>query len=188
MPSALDAAATALRQGRLVVYPTDTLWGLAARATDDRAVARLFEAKRRPAGLAVSLAVSSLEEVEPWTELPDTVRGYLRRELPGPITVLLPPSGAARRRLAPGLLGAGGALAVRIPDHPVARALARRAGPITATSANRHGDPDAATLGEVRRVLGDRVAVYLAGAPRPSGVPSRIVDLTGPVPSDVARE
>ncbi|MHB8351481.1 MAG: L-threonylcarbamoyladenylate synthase [Thermoplasmata archaeon] len=188
MPSPLDAAAAALRHGRLVVYPTDTLWGLAARAPDPRAVALLFEAKRRPPGLPVSLAVSSLEEIEPWTELPETVRSFLRRELPGPLTVLLPPSGAARRRLPPGLLGPGGALAVRIPDHPVARELARRAGPITATSANRHGEPEAASLGEVRRALGRRVAVYLNGAPRPSLVPSRIVDLTGPVPSDVARE
>ncbi len=182
-----DAAVAALRRGRLVAYPTDTLWGLAARATDARAVERLFAAKERPRDRPVALALSSLEEIEPWTELDDPVRAFLRRELPGPITALLSPSRSARRRLPVGLLGPSGHLAVRIPDHPVARELARRAGPITATSANRHGRTDPASLAEVARELGDRVAVYLGGGPRPAGTPSRIVDLTGPIPTIVAR-
>jgi L-threonylcarbamoyladenylate synthase len=76
---------------------------------------------------------------------------------------------------------------VRVPDHPVARELARRAGPITSTSANLHGQPTSRTLAEARRSLGDRVAVYLPAAPKPSGRPSVLVDLSGDLPIRVAR-
>lgn len=182
MTDVLAAAVRALGRGALVVYPTDTLWGLGARARDRAAVARLYRAKARPAELPVSVAVSSLEEVEPLTEMTPVQRAYLRRELPGRTTVVLPPSARALRSLAPEVLGPRRVLAIRIPDHPLARELARRAGPITCTSANRHGAPDATELSAVRAALADEVAVYLDGAPAPSGSASRVIDLTGPVP------
>jgi L-threonylcarbamoyladenylate synthase len=185
VPDPIEAAARALARGRLVVYPTDTLWGLGARATDAAAVDRLFALKERPPDMPVSLAVSSLEEIEPLVRMLPAQRAFVRRELPGPITVLLPPSPAAKRRLAPALLGPGRSIGVRIPDHPVARELARRAGPITCTSANKHGRTPPPDLEGVRAELGDGVAAYLDGPPAPSGKPSRIIDLTGAAPAVV---
>lgn len=187
MAAALDRAVRALADGGLVVYPTDTLFGVAAAATDATAVARLVAAKGRAATQPISLALSSTEEIEPWAVLTPARRAALRDQMPGPITALLPASRAARRRFAPALIAPSGSLGVRVPDHPLARALARRAGPITATSANAHGRPPARTIAEARRALGDAVAVYLDGPPRPRGTPSTLLDLTGARPRRIDR-
>jgi L-threonylcarbamoyladenylate synthase len=187
MAAALARAVRALADGDLVVYPTDTLFGLAARATDAHAVARLIQAKGRSADQPISLAVSSTEEIEPWADLTPARRAAVRDALPGPVTALLPASALARRRLAPGLIAPTGSLGVRVPDHSLARELARRAGPITATSANRHGAPAARSVAAARRALGPSVAVYLDGPPRPTGTPSTLLDLTGARPRRVER-
>jgi tRNA threonylcarbamoyl adenosine modification protein (Sua5/YciO/YrdC/YwlC family) len=184
MPTApLDRAVAALARGALVVYPTDTLYGLAASAAHRSGVERLYAVKGRPTDQPVSIALSSLEEIEALTVLTPPLRAFLRRELPGALTVVLPGSPVARRRLSPRLFGPAGQLAVRLPDHPLARELARRAGPITSTSANRHGTPPAPELSGARAALGAEVAVYLDGAPSPSGTASRVIDLTGPMPA-----
>ncbi len=187
MGPAIERAVRALRAGGLVVYPTDTLLGLAARATDDGAVARLERLKDRPSGQPISVAVRSYSELEALTELGPSGRRFVRIHLPGPYTILARPSPLARRTLAPRLFARVGTLGVRIPDHPVARELARRAGPITATSANRHGRPPARTIREARRVFGSEVAVYLNVRPAGTGAPSRLVDLTGDEPRPVER-
>ncbi|MCI4336319.1 MAG: L-threonylcarbamoyladenylate synthase, partial [Thermoplasmata archaeon] len=154
----------------------------AARATDATAVARLLAAKGRSAGQPVSIVVSSTEEIERWTQLDAPRRAFVRAELPGPVTLLLPSSAEARLLLAPGIVSESGVLGIRVPDHPVARELARRVGPITATSANRHGAHAARTPAEARSALGRQVQVYLDGEPRPRGRPSALVDLTGARP------
>jgi L-threonylcarbamoyladenylate synthase len=187
MPPTVVDAARALASGRLVVYPTDTLLGLGARATDRAAVRRLLAAKGRPVGRPVSVTVSSTGEVERLAELSPAARRFLRTHLPGPYTVLVRPSKVARRTLAPSLFGGGRTLGVRLPDHPTARELARRAGPLTATSANRHGEPPCRTPAEVRRTFGSQVAVVLPARPPASGVPSTLIDLTGPFPHEVTR-
>ncbi len=184
----LSAAVDALAAGGLVVYPTDTLYGLGARAVDHAAVARLLAAKARPGGLPISIAVSSLEELEPWAVLTPMRRAFARRHLPGPVTLLLPASSRARHGLAPGIVGPEGSVGLRIPDHPVARELARRTGPITCTSANVHGRPPAATLSEARREFGAQVAAYIDGPPRPTGRPSQLADLRRREIRWVARE
>jgi L-threonylcarbamoyladenylate synthase len=176
MDTPLGAALRALAAGRVVGYPTDTLYGLAARADDPAAVRRVYAAKRRPADQPLSVAVSSWEEVERIARPSAAARAFLRRHLPGPYTVLLPP--LPRAPLAPELLS-GGSVGVRIPNHPLARELARRAGPITATSANRHGAPAPTSAAGARAQLGDDAALYLSGGPAPSGRPSAIVDHTG---------
>jgi L-threonylcarbamoyladenylate synthase len=183
----LDAAVRALRGGRIVAYPTDTLLGLGVRARDPAAVARLAAAKGRPTGMPVSVAVSSTEELESLLDLPPAGRRFVRTRLPGPYTILARPSPKGRSAVAPAAIGPGRLLGVRVPDHPVARELARRAGPITSTSANRHGAPPCATVAEARRAFGREVAVYVPGGPSPSGRASTIVDLAGPRPRLVAR-
>jgi L-threonylcarbamoyladenylate synthase len=186
-PSEIERAVRALRDGQLVVYPTDTLVGLAARADDPEAVERLVQAKGRPSGTPLSIALSSYEEIEPWAEVTAPRRAWLRRHLPGPYTALLPSTAAARRTFAPSVLSAGGTLGIRIPDHPLARTLAELVGPITSTSANRHGSPPAPSVVEARRIFGREVAVYLDGEPSPSGRPSTLVDLTGAKPRTISR-
>ena len=186
MASLLDEAVQALAAGGLVVYPTDTVLGLAAAAGDARAVRRLAAVKGRLDLQSVSVAVSSLEEIEPLATVRPAARGFLRRNLPGPITVLLRPSARARRSLAPSIAG-GRRIGLRIPDHPVARELARRAGPITATSANLHGRPPARSVAEARAAFGRAVRVYLPARPPPSGRPSTLIDLAGPRPRAIER-
>ena len=187
MASALADALRALAAGRLVVYPTDTLLGIGARASDPQAVARLAEAKGRPPGMPVSVSVSSTEELEALAELSPAARRFVRTRLPGPYTLLVTGSALAQRTLAVPATGTSGTLGIRVPDHPLARELARRAGPITATSANLHGRPPCRTVLDARRAFGDAVAVYLSGAPRPSGVASQLIDLTHGTPRAVAR-
>ena len=187
MPGSIRAAVRTLETGGLIVYPTDTLFGLGARARDRRAVERLTAAKRRPSGLPISVAVSSYEELEPWAEWTPERRAYARRVLPGAVTLIVPASRRARRELAPGIVGPEGSVGLRIPDHPLAREIARQAGPITCTSANRHGEPPARSLGEARASLGSAVGLYLSGSPPPSGRPSRLADLRGALPRFVER-
>jgi L-threonylcarbamoyladenylate synthase len=185
-PTVADAARV-LEHGGLVVYPTDTLLGLAARASDRRAVVRLEALKGIPSGQPISVAVSSLPEIESLSELSPAGRRFVRVRLPGPYTVLVPPSSLARTTLAPRLFAAGRTLGLRLPDHPVARELARRVGPITATSANFHGQPPCPTVRHARRVFGRKVAVYLAARPPVSGRPSTLVDLAREEPRVIAR-
>ncbi len=187
MPGSLDRAVAALRAGKLIVYPTDTLFGLGANARDARAVQCLLDAKRRPGGQPISVAVSSVEEVEPLALLTARCRAYLRRNLPGPYTVLLPASPTASKVLAPTIFGSSTMIGIRVPDHPVARELARRVGVITATSANRHGESPVTNLVTARRVFGDEVGVYVSAGPTPSGRPSSIVDLRRDEPRVVMR-
>jgi len=177
MTAPLDRAVAAVATGAVVLYPTDTLYGLGASATDRAAVARVTALKDRPGGMPISIAVSSVMELDRWCTLDDPARAYARRHLPGPVTLLVPASAEGRRRLAPAVLGHDGTLGVRVPDHPVARELARRAGPITATSANRHGAPPAASIASARRTFGRGIAVYVAAGPSPSGRPSALADL-----------
>jgi L-threonylcarbamoyladenylate synthase len=187
MGAALSNAVRALRHGGLVVYPTDTLLGLGARASDRGAVRRLLVAKGRSASQPISVCVSSTEEIEQYAVVRPSARRFLRRHLPGPYTVLLAPSARARRTFAPAVLGRT-TIGFRVPDHFVARELARAAGPITATSANRHGDPTARTLAEARRALGGHVSAYVPADPPGSGEPSTLVDLKGREPRVLARK
>jgi tRNA threonylcarbamoyl adenosine modification protein (Sua5/YciO/YrdC/YwlC family) len=186
MGATLSNAAQALRRGGLVVYPTDTLLGLGALASDREAVRKLIAAKGRSPSQPISVCVSSTEEVERYALVSPRARRFLRRHLPGPFTVLLLPSPEAYRRFAPSV-GGGSTIGFRVPDHRVACELARVAGPITATSANRHGAPPARTVAEARRALGRAVSVYLPALPPGSGERSTVVDLIGPEPREIVR-
>jgi L-threonylcarbamoyladenylate synthase len=182
MADLLARAVRALRAGQIVGYPTDTLYGLAVPATNVAAVDALVRLKGRAIGQPISVAFSSFEELEPYAELSAEGRSFVRTHLPGPFTVLAPGSARAGREFAPSI-AAGPSIGIRIPDHPLARALAQHAGPITATSANRHGAPPSRTATEARRVFGDRIAIYLPSEPAPSGAPSTLVDLTRSAPA-----
>lgn len=169
----LTAAVAAIRRGDLVVYPTETVYGLAADALDPEAVERVYAAKRRPRENPVSLAVPEVDAVAEYAEPSETEWAFCRRFLPGPVTVLL-----ERTDRVPDVLVAGrDRVGVRVPDHDLARDLARRAGPITATSANRSGRPSATSVADLDGAVRDAVAVVLDGGETP-GTESTVVDIS----------
>ncbi len=163
-----------------MALPTDTLYGLAVDPRDARAVRALFAAKRRAADVAVPLIAADVHQVErDLGTLTGAARELARRFWPGPLALVLD----APSSIASPVCGAGRTVAVRVPAHAVARALARAAGhPLTATSANRSGEAAASDANEVLRTLGESVEVILDGGPAPGGAPSTIVDARGERP------
>lgn len=176
--AALATAEEALDRGELVVLPTDTVYGLAARPDLVEATGRLFRAKARPRGQTLPVLTATTEEARPVGSLGRQAARLAERFWPGGLTLVVPRRPAA----ASWDLGEERAtVALRVPDHPVAQALLARTGPLAVTSANRSGMPTPTDCDGVRRELGDAVAVYLcAGTFTP--VPSTIVDLTGSEP------
>lgn len=138
----IEAAAAAITRGEAVVYPTETVYGLGADATTADAVQRIFEIKGRPRSKPLSVGFADHDMLTQYLSPTDRERAFLDRFLPGPVTVLLDRDGVFPDVLVDG----GETVGVRIPDEAVARELARRSGPITATSANESGSPS------VRRV------------------------------------
>jgi len=176
---ALDRAAQALASGELVVVPTETVYGLAARPDLPGATARLFEAKRRPVEL--TLPVLAADQDRAWAVArPEAAARRLAGAFwPGPLTMVLPRT----ERSKPWRLGhRAGSIGVRVPDHAVALALLELAGPLAATSANISGRPPLGDPEAIVASFGAAVAVYLVlprGAPPPAGSPSTVVELTG---------
>ena len=171
----LDRAAAVLRGGGVVAIPTETVYGLAANAFDARAVARIFEIKRRPA--FDPLIVHVLDEAMLATvalDVPATARRLIEHFWPGPLTLVL-----QKRPAVPGLVTSGLAtVAVRMPSHPIARALLERAGvPLAAPSANPFGRLSPTRAEHVARMLGNRVDLIIDGGPAAIGLESTIVRL-----------
>jgi L-threonylcarbamoyladenylate synthase len=179
-PAMLTAAIAALREGQLVVYPTETFYGLAADPFSDIAMRRLFELKGRDAGKAVALIASDIESAFAIAaEVSAGARRLAEVFWPGPLTLVLP----SRTGLNEALIGPGGGIGVRVSSHPTARALAAGLGrPITATSANISGEPPASTLSAARDVLGDKVRIYIDGGTLTGGAPSTVVAVDSNVP------
>jgi L-threonylcarbamoyladenylate synthase len=175
LPLAVAAVRAALAGHGVVALPTETFYGLAVSPDDAAAVDRLLALKGRAAEKALPVAAASLDEVEALGVLAEPWRSRLRAAWPAPLSVVLP----ARRRLA----ACGETVAVRVPDHELLRRLLARVGPLTVTSANRAGEPPAATPEEVTQALGTGLAVLLDGGPCPGGRPSTLLDLSSAVPT-----
>lgn len=180
-PGAIARAARALRAGALVAFPTETVYGLGADATDDRAVARVFAAKGRPRFNPLIVHVPDLDGAEAIAVLDDRARALAARFWPGALTLVLPrrdDAGLSR------LVGAGlPSIALRLPDHAGARALlAACARPLAAPSANPSGRLSPTTAAHVAEGLGDKVDLILDGGATAVGLESSVLDLTGAVP------
>jgi len=173
-------AAEIIRAGGLVAFPTETVYGLGANALDPQAVARIFEAKGRPATNPLIVHVSDVSEVlnvaGVWSE---TVAKLAARLWPGPLTLVVPKSDAV-----PDIVTANGpTVAVRCPDHPIARALIRAAGvPLAAPSANRSTELSPTRAEHVLKGLNGRINLVLDGGPCSGGIESTVVDVTGDIP------
>lgn len=165
-------AAAALRQGSLVVYPTETFYGLGALSTLPAALARLGDAKLRPAGKPLPLvAADAAAAFALWAEVPDEARVLAGRFWPGPLTLVAPAAHGL-----PGPLTLAGEVGVRVPGSILARELARAAGgPLVSTSANPSGGPAPASVDALDPDLLGRVDLVLDGGPTPGGLPSTVV-------------
>jgi len=177
----ITAAAALLRAGRLVAFPTETVYGLGGAATDDTAVARIFEAKGRPSFNPLIVHVPDLAAAEACAVFDDRARAVAAAFWPGPLTLVLPrreEAGLSR------LVSAGlPSVALRVPAHPVAQALLRAAGvPVAAPSANRSGGISPTRAEHVVASLGARVDMVVDGGPCAVGLESTVLDLTGERP------
>jgi L-threonylcarbamoyladenylate synthase len=165
----IEKAVSILMHDGLVIYPTETVYGLGADAFSDEAILKVYETKKRPLAMPISIAVSDFDmlravaRTEPW------MQGFFDTFLPGPVTVVLP-----SRTCVPAILTGGtGMIGIRMPSHPLAlQLIAKFDAPITATSANLHGSKDPQTPEEctIPREL-------LIDGGRLPGVPSTVVDL-----------
>ncbi len=174
-PGSLDRAAALLRSGGIVAFPTETVYGLGAAAFDEKAVARVFEAKRRPSFDPLIVHVSNPEQLAAVVrEISATATALIERFWPGPLTLVLPKTSAV-----PDLVTAGlSSVAVRMPRHPLALELiARAGGPIAAPSANPFGYVSPTEAAHVLRHLGDRVDMVLDGGPCAIGLESTVLSL-----------
>jgi L-threonylcarbamoyladenylate synthase len=188
---AIDEAVAVLRAGGLVGIPTETVYGLAADAENDVAVARIFAAKGRPADHPLIVHVAGVEALEAWAcSVPAGARLLAARFWPGPLTLILPRSARAHDAVTGGQATVG----LRVPAHPLTLALLRRfGGGLAAPSANRFGAVSPTTAEHVREDLGARVDLVLDGGACSVGVESTIVDFSSGAarilrPGGVSRE
>jgi L-threonylcarbamoyladenylate synthase len=193
-PAALEKAAALLRAGDLVAFPTDTVYGVGAIFSNAAAVKSIYLAKGRPDSKGIPLLLASLADL-PFVaaEVSDRASRLAAAFWPGPLTLVLPKSPAV-----PPAVSQTSTVAVRVPDHPLARALITAVGaPLAVTSANRSGEPATVAPTVVRQTLGDRIAAILDGGLAPGGIPSTILDCTvdpphilrpGPIPAGTILE
>jgi L-threonylcarbamoyladenylate synthase len=180
-PAELDRAAELLRNGQLVAFPTETVYGLGADATNDSAVASIFTAKDRPRFNPLIIHVIDEAAARRLVVLDERAARLARHFWPGPLTLVLPRAADCPVAL---LASAGlDSLAVRVPAHPLPRALIRALGrPIAAPSANRAGRVSPTTAQHVLDELDGRIAAVLDGGPCRVGLESTVVDLTAARP------
>ncbi len=159
MSDPISVIADALRAGEPIVLPTDTVYGIAALAADAPAVEGIFSAKKRPVDTRIAALVADLSQAHELVELPAEGRRLAETFWPGALTIVAP-----RRSGCDLAVGDESTVGVRCPDHPLVRELARRVGPIAATSANRHGQPTPTTAADVAVVF-PKILMVIDGGP-----------------------
>lgn len=173
---AIQQAVGVLAGGGLVIFPTETVYGLAADALSDRAIRRVWEVKARPPDKPLPVQVANVDGLRLlWREVPDDLLPLINAFMPGALTLVY-----WRSALVPDVVTAGAdTVGVRIPDHPVALALLRAfARPIVAPSANLSGDPPPRRVEEIPSLLLERVDLVIDAGDTGGGVPSTVLDVT----------
>ncbi len=174
-PHAITRAYQVLLSGGLVAFPTDTVYGVGSLAFDEEAVKSIYAAKERPIEKAIPVLIGDTEQlIQVAEEIPIVANKLIARFWPGPLTVLVP-----KKPSLPEVVSATSTVGVRVPDHEIARALLRLAGPMAVTSANRSSQPSPNTAQDVLDQLDGRISMILDGGKTPGGVPSTLVDCTG---------
>jgi L-threonylcarbamoyladenylate synthase len=174
--AAVEAAALAVRRGRLVVLPTDTVYGVAADAFDPDAVRDLLAAKGRGREMPPPVLISAATTADALAlGLPKYARALMEHFWPGALTIV----GKQQPSLQWDLGDTRGTVAIRMPDHPIALGLLERTGPLAVTSANLTGRPPATDAAQAEEMLGESVDVIVDAGPSPGGEASTIIDVTG---------
>lgn len=173
----IDLGVEIIRKGGVVVFPTDTLYGLGAGAYFESAIRRVYEIKQRPLKMALPLLLGDIAQIHEVAEhLQDYAWRLVDRFLPGGLTLVVRRSSIVKDIIT----GGGDTVAVRIPDHPVPIALIQGSGmPLVGTSANLSGQPNLLTVPDLHRQLDGRVDLIIDGGPAPGGKESTVVDVTG---------
>jgi L-threonylcarbamoyladenylate synthase len=173
----LEAAVAAVRGGKAIVFPTDTVYGIGARPDDPAATGAVFEAKERPRDLPLPVLAASVDEAAGIAIFDARATRLAEAFWPGTLTIVLPRSDRSRTW---DLGGDGTSIGVRVPGHALTLELLRLTGPLAVTSANRTGGAPGEDRDALVAIFGDRVAAYLAGAVPLRGTASTVIDLTGP--------
>lgn len=161
-------------RGDLIVYPTETLYALGCDPFQDIALNRIYKVKKRPKDMPISLAVSDIKMMRSVALVNELAERIHEKYLPGPVTLIL-----EKKENVPGkLTGNGKKVGIRVPKHPVALKIIDLVGPITATSANLHGQTDPRNLDTAYKQLGDEVALYLDCGVCEYKEPSTIIDVS----------
>jgi L-threonylcarbamoyladenylate synthase len=177
-PDIISEAGEAIRDGALVAFPTETVYGLGANGLDDKAVRKIFAAKGRPVDNPLILHFASPEDVEQVAYVDERAKLLMDIFWPGPLTLVLPVKSIVPPSVTAGL----GTVAVRMPSHPVAMAFIKAAGvPIAAPSANKSGRPSPTEASSVLADLGDAVDIILDGGATDVGLESTVIDVTDKV-------
>jgi L-threonylcarbamoyladenylate synthase len=171
--SQISSAARFVIRGGVIVYPTETVYGLGANALDDQSVMKVFLIKRRPLSMPIFLAVSSLEMLEKVAEIEEEDATLLKRLFPGPISVLV-----RKKNIVPDCLTAGSKLVgIRFPENEIAQKIIDLAGPLTSTSANITGSPPPSSATEVSREIANKVDLVVDGGKSRYSQSSTLLDL-----------
>jgi L-threonylcarbamoyladenylate synthase len=174
-PDALQRAWKILREGGLVAFPTDTVYGIGSDAHNQAAIESIYLVKGRSLEKAIPILIADTDDLEKVVKtVTPLARRLASRFWPGPLTLVLPKQGEL-----PPAISATSTVGVRLPDQDFARALFRLAGPLAVTSANLSGRENPCTAEEVLRQLNGRIPLILNGGKAPGGIPSTVVDATG---------
>jgi len=174
----IDNAALVIKSGGLVAYPTETVYGLGADPFNRIAVLKVFGVKNRDMNKPLSVAVCSIEQMAKLAFTNKMSRKLYENFLPGPITMVM-----RKKALLPKEINSGsGKIGIRVPDNEIALELIKRAGPITATSANISGENETTSPSDVKKQIGDKIDMVIRGGITKGGIPSTVVDVTGEFP------
>jgi L-threonylcarbamoyladenylate synthase len=177
-PIAFLHAIDILRHGGVLAFPTDTVYGLAAYPFEESMVERLFTAKGRNSTKAIAILIGDMADLNRIVkEMTPIASNIAKKFWPGPLTMVL----FGQDHL-PQNLSANKTIGVRMPNHPIALSLLKQAGPLAVTSANISGQENATSAQEVLEQLGGKIHLILDGGVTPGGIPSTVVDCTGPEP------
>jgi len=170
----MDEIVATLKSGELVVYPTDTLYGVGADPFNENSVKKVYIAKNRPFDMPLSIAVSNEKMMESIAVLNDNARKLIRKFLPGPLTIML-----TKKPNLPDILTSGSnQIGIRIPDHPFAIRLIDKFGPITSTSANLHSHPDPTESSIAQKDLKGHIGIFVDCGKTKFAEPSTILDVS----------
>jgi L-threonylcarbamoyladenylate synthase len=171
----LHECVSALEHGGVLVFPTETLYGLGVDISNDHAIDKLIQLKQRPEKMPIAIAVSDLAQAEAVAEISKFAKKLINNCMPKPITILLP----VKENVSQKLTGGSELIGLRFPDNPITKAVIRSFGPITATSANLHGSKNPVTMDMAFLELGEDVEIYIDTGPCRFGEPSTVIDTTG---------